>query len=32
MNCPFCRNQIPDGAEFCPGCGANLSQQPMNNI
>ena len=34
MFCPNCRNQIVDGAEFCPNCGTNLKQvqqQPMNN-
>ena len=29
MNCPFCRNQIPENAEFCPSCGANIKQQPV---
>ena len=23
MYCPNCGNQIPDGAKFCPGCGAS---------
>ncbi len=26
MFCPNCRNQVVDGAEFCPNCGTNLKQ------
>lgn len=34
MLCPYCRNQIIDGKEVCPNCGAKLSQiqsQPQQN-
>lgn len=24
MNCPRCRNQVPEDASFCPNCGASL--------
>ena len=27
MNCPFCGAQIPDGAAFCPNCGAPSTPQ-----
>ncbi len=27
MLCPNCKKEIADGAQFCPECGANLSQQ-----
>ena len=26
MFCPNCRNQVVDGAEFCPNCGTSLKQ------
>lgn len=26
MNCPRCSNYAPDGASFCPKCGASLTQ------
>ncbi|MBV8642454.1 MAG: AIM24 family protein, partial [Candidatus Eremiobacteraeota bacterium] len=26
MTCPSCQNQIPDGARFCPSCGAPAPQ------
>jgi uncharacterized protein (AIM24 family) len=26
MNCPSCQNAIPDGARFCPACGAPAPQ------
>lgn len=25
MNCPQCGNAVPEGAGFCPNCGASLS-------
>ena len=28
MFCPKCGTQLPDNAEFCSGCGANLSSAP----
>lgn len=33
MFCPNCRNQVLDGAEFCPNCGTNLKQiqEQLNN-
>lgn len=27
MLCPNCKKEIADGAQFCPECGVNLSQQ-----
>lgn len=32
MFCPNCRNQIIDGADFCPHCGTNLKQIQNQNI
>lgn len=29
MNCPYCRNQIPDGSAVCPACNAPLQAQPQ---
>ncbi|MHB8462479.1 MAG: zinc-ribbon domain-containing protein, partial [Vulcanimicrobiaceae bacterium] len=26
MICPSCQTPIPDGAKFCPGCGAPAPQ------
>ena len=26
MYCPNCRNQVVDGADFCPSCGTNLKE------
>jgi uncharacterized protein (AIM24 family) len=26
MNCPTCQNPVPDGARFCPSCGAPAPQ------
>jgi len=26
MNCPHCKHQIPDGANFCLECGAHISR------
>lgn len=33
MFCPNCRNQVLEGAEFCPNCGTNLKQiqEQLNN-
>ncbi len=31
MICNRCHNQIPDGSTFCPLCGAQLSNNPMND-
>jgi len=25
LNCPRCGNQVPEGASFCPNCGASLT-------
>jgi len=30
MNCPNCHNEIPDDSKYCPKCGYNLSQNPVN--
>lgn len=27
MNCPYCNNNLPDGALACPACGASFVQQ-----
>ena len=27
MICPVCRDEIPDGSQTCPYCGAFLNQQ-----
>jgi len=29
-SCPFCGNEVREGARFCPGCGANLGSTAMN--
>ena len=28
MLCPNCKKEIAEGVQFCPDCGANLSQKP----
>lgn len=28
MTCPNCKAQVPDGAKFCPNCGAELESDP----
>jgi len=25
MFCPYCKTQLPDGIQFCPKCGQNLT-------
>ena len=26
MNCPYCNTPLPEGADFCPACGAKIEQ------
>ena len=29
MNCQYCNNPVPANATTCPGCGAQVAQQPQ---
>ncbi len=29
MLCPKCQKQLPNGANFCNGCGENLKTKPV---
>lgn len=31
MTCPVCGTNVPDGVQFCPGCGTPVQQQGMPN-
>lgn len=31
MICPYCRNSVVDGADFCPMCGYHLDKNLLNN-
>ena len=30
MTCPVCRNRVPEAAQFCPHCGARVSEEEVN--
>ena len=32
IECPNCKKEIPDGAQFCSNCGANFAAQPQQPV